>query len=64
MQHLKAAPYPCALSALRIGVLTNAHMQGAALFPWPSPCGGGWQGIAHMSPPYDLVESPKAVQHV
>ena len=61
MQYLNAALSPCSLSAFSIGVLTNANMHGAALFPCHNPCGGGLHGIAQMSPPYESIESLNAV---
>ena len=38
-----------------------AHIYGADPFPWPKPYGGGLSGIDHISPPYVLAGSPKAV---
>ena len=52
MENLKAAPWSAFLRQLSRGVLTIAHMDGAAPFPWPRPCGGGGaRGTSQVSPP-------------
>ena len=44
IQHLKATPCPDSFSQLSSGVINISHMAGAALFPLPSPWGGGGVG--------------------
>ena len=52
MEHLKAAPWTDFLRQLVKGVLKMAHMDGAAPFPFPGPCGGrGGTSTAQVYPP-------------
>ena len=68
MPHLKIAPWPASQSQLNKGVLTIAHIYGAAPFPCPRPCvcvcvcgGGGVQEQNPFPPSICSVGFPKSV---